>query len=106
MRYRQPSKNYDLFSALSKKRNQETQEIGILKLNNIINWESFRGLMEEVTGYNSKDKKKGGRPPFDPVLMLKILILQKYYGLSDERTEYEVNDRLSFLRKRVSPEWH
>jgi IS5 family transposase len=97
MNYRKPSKNHDLFSALSKKRDQETQEVGILKLNKIIDWADFRGLMEEVAGYSSKDKKKGGRPPFDPVLMLKILILQKYYGLSDERTEYEINDRLSFL---------
>jgi len=97
MNYRQPSKNHDLFSALSKKRVQETQEVGILKLNNIIDWESFRDLMEEIAGYSAKDQKKGGRPPFDPVLMLKLLILQKYYGLSDERTEYEVNDRLSFL---------
>jgi IS5 family transposase len=97
MNYRQPSKNHDLFSALSKKRVQESQEVGILKLNKIIDWEGFRDLMEEVAGYRAKDKKKGGRPPFDPVLMLKILILQKYYGLSDERTEYEVNDRLSFL---------
>lgn len=97
MNYRKPSKNHDLFSALSKKRDQETQEVGILKLNKIIDWEGFRALMEEVAGYSSRDKKKGGRPPFDPVLMLKILVLQKYYGLSDERTEYEINDRLSFL---------
>ncbi len=83
MNYRKPSKNYDLFSAISKKRAQETQEVGILKLNKIIDWEGFRGLMEDVTGYSSKDNKKGGRPPFDPVLMLKILILQKYSKMID-----------------------
>lgn len=56
----------------------------------------FRGLLEEVTGYNTKDVSKGGRPPFDPVFMLKVLILQKYYGLSDEATEIEIDDRDSF----------
>lgn len=97
MNYRRPSKNHDLFRALSKKRSQENQEVGILKLNRIIDWESFCVLIEEISGYMSRDKKKGGYPPFDPVLMLKILILQKYYGLSDKLTEYEINDRFSFL---------
>ena len=97
MSYRDPKKNYDLFSALTKSREQSEKEVGILKLKNIINWEGFRPLLEEVCGYNKKDKKKGGRPPFDPVLMLKVLILQKYYGLSDENAEYQINDRLSFL---------
>lgn len=97
MSYRDPKKNFDLFSALSKSREQSEREIGILKLKHTIDWEGFRPLLEEVSGYTQKNKKKGGRPPFDPVLMLKVLILQKYYGLSDERTELEINDRLSFL---------
>lgn len=97
MSYRDPKKDYDLFSALSKSREQSEREIGILKLKAVIDWEAFRSLIEEVCGYSQKDAKKGGRPPFDPILMLKILILQKYYGLSDEKVEYEINDRLSFL---------
>ena len=97
MSYRDPKKNYDLFSALSKSREQSQREIGILKLKTVIDWEQFRSLIEEVCGYSLKDAKKGGRPPFDPILMLKVLILQKYYGLSDEKTELEINDRLSFL---------
>jgi IS5 family transposase len=44
-----------------------------------------------------KDWKKRGRPPFDPLLMLKILVLQKYHGLSDEATEAQIKDRLSFM---------
>ena len=82
MSYRDPKKNYDLFSALSKSREQSLREIGILKLKNIIDWEAFRPLLEEVCGYTQKNKKDGGRPPFDPVLMLKVLVLQKYYGSS------------------------
>lgn len=97
MSYRDPKKNHDLFSALSKSRELLEKEVGILKLKNTIDWEGFRPLLEEVCGYSQKDKKKGGRPPFDPVLMLKVLILQKYYGLSDENAEYQINDRLSFL---------
>ncbi len=44
------------------------------------------------------DESKGGRPPFDPVLMFKILVIQTLNNLSDERTEYLINDRLSFMR--------
>ncbi len=41
-------------------------------------------------------KGLGGRPPFDKLMMFKILILQKYYNLSDEQTEFQINDRTSF----------
>ena len=44
------------------------------------------------------DRSKGGRPPYDHVLMFKVLILQASHSLSDERTEYLIKDRLSFMR--------
>jgi IS5 family transposase len=44
------------------------------------------------------DGSKGGRPPIDPVMMFKILILQALYGLSDEQVEFQIRDRLSFMR--------
>ena len=31
-------------------------------------------------------------------MMFKILILQRYYNLSDDQTEYQIFDRLSFMR--------
>ena len=44
------------------------------------------------------DGSKGGRPAFDHVFMFKVLILQAAHGLSDERAEYLIKDRLSFMR--------
>src|ERR671939_248933 len=41
---------------------------------------------------------KGGRPAFDHVLMFKVLLLQTMHTLSDERCEYLIKDRLSFMR--------
>ena len=58
----------------------------------------FREQLESILGYDERDPKRGGRPPFDAVLMLKILVLQKYYGLSDEETEVQIMDRFSFLQ--------
>lgn len=59
-------------------------------------WEAFRPTLEAVR-HRSK-REKGGRPPFDAVLMFKILVLQTLYNLSDDQTEYQVRDRLSFMR--------
>ena len=44
------------------------------------------------------DGSRGGRPPFDPVLMFKVLVVQATNNLSDERAEFLINDRLSFMR--------
>ena len=39
-----------------------------------------------------------GRPPYNPVMMFKVLILQHLYGISDEEVEYQIADRISFQR--------
>ncbi len=44
------------------------------------------------------DRSKGGRPPYDAVLMFKVLVLQALYYLSDDGCEYKIRDRLSFMR--------
>ena len=66
------------------------------KLNKGIDFEMFRVLLEERLHVEAKNK--GGRRPFDYVLMFKILILQRYYNLSDVQTEFQICDRLSFMR--------
>ena len=43
-------------------------------------------------------KGLGGRPAYDTILKFKMLILERYYNISDEQLEYQVNDRLSFMR--------
>lgn len=66
------------------------------KLNSVINWEMFRSPIEEA--FAIEPKAPGGRPPFDRLMMFKILILQRYYNLSDEQTEFQIKDRLSFMQ--------
>ena len=43
----------------------------LVKLNRVINWEMFRPLLEKAT--HKEKKGVGGRPPFDCVLMFKVL---------------------------------
>lgn len=61
-----------------------------------VDFEIFRADLDEALAYS--DGAKGGRPPFDPVLMFKILIIQAQNNLSDDRAEFLISDRLSFMR--------
>lgn len=66
------------------------------KLNKNVDFEMFRGIL--MNGLSKKSTNKGGRPPYDYVLLFKILILQRFYNLSDDQVEYQINDRMSFMR--------
>jgi len=81
--------------------NDRLKELSLLgdpleKLNNVIDWESFRHNLNKV--FKKGAKGPGGRPPYDYVLMFKVLILQRLYGISDGQAEYQIKDRLSFMR--------
>jgi IS5 family transposase len=66
------------------------------RLSNCIDFESFRPSLTNV--FLIFEKGKGGRPPYDYVVMFKILLLQKYFNLSDDQVEFQINDRISFMR--------
>jgi IS5 family transposase len=59
-----------------------------------IDWERFRFL--EPLMYKNKTSR-GGRPNVDIVIMIKLLVLQRWFGLSDPELERQVADRISFL---------
>lgn len=62
----------------------------------VVDFEMFRPALDAAL--NRSDRAKGGRPAFDAVLMFKVLVLQSLYGLADEQTEFQIRDRLSFMR--------
>ena len=66
------------------------------RLAQVIDFEVFRRDLEPAL--SRSDRGKGGRPPYDAVLMFKVLVLQILYTLSDDQTEYQLRDRLSFMR--------
>ena len=79
-------------------RYQRLSEAGdpLEKLNSVVPWELFRKPLAKAL--KRSDGAKGGRPPFDTVLMFKVLVLQALYNLSDDQAEFVINDRLSFMR--------
>jgi IS5 family transposase len=68
----------------------------LVKLNQIVDWEQFRSPLETIR--DIERKSNAGRKPFDVIVMFKIMILQSLYNLSDDQIEFQVRDRLSFMR--------
>ena len=66
------------------------------RLAQVVDFELFRVELEAAL--SRSDRSKGGRPPYDAGLMFKVLVLQTLYTLSDDQTEYQLKDRLSFMR--------
>ncbi|HEX4828615.1 MAG TPA: IS5 family transposase [Xanthobacteraceae bacterium] len=62
----------------------------------VVDFEAFRPTLVAALVYS--DGTKGGRPPYDPVTMLKVLVLAAQNNVSDARMEYLIRDRLSWLR--------
>jgi len=79
----------------------ENQLDKIYQLNNflpqlkaLIPWETFRPDLHKIRG--KERLSNAGRKPFDVLLMFKILVLKNLHNLSDEETERQIRDRLSF----------
>ena len=68
------------------------------RLNKYIDWSIFKSPINEAFTDELKDKSKGGRPPFDKLIMFKALLIQSLYNLSDDQLEYQIVDRASFKR--------
>lgn len=70
----------------------------------LVPWETFRGRLHSALAAHglrteaAERKSPAGRKPWDEVLIFKALVVQALYNLSDEQMEYQVRDRLSFMR--------
>lgn len=68
------------------------------KLAATVDFEMFRPILLRAMRRGRKKRGPGGRPPYDPVLKFKMLVLQALHGLSLAQTSYLVRDRLSWMR--------
>ena len=82
--------NENILAALSK------QGDPLEKLNKSINWNIFKPLL--VKAFKKDRRSNAGRPPFDYLIMFKILVLQDLYGLADGQMQFHLLDRYSFKR--------
>lgn len=60
-----------------------------------VDWSELGQKLEQVY---VKGRRRSGRRSYDALVLFKIELLRRWYGLSDIEVEMEVNDRLSFSR--------
>jgi IS5 family transposase len=98
MIYKKDNQQKGIFDEAEKMESLNNYRDPLAKINSVIDFELFRKELEILTQYKIRDPKKGGRPAYDVVLMMKVLIIQHLYNLSDDETEFQIFDRLSFTR--------
>jgi len=67
----------------------------LAEVEKLIEWDAFRPIIRPM--YHNRTPR-GGRPNVDPVVMVKLLMLQQWYGLSDPELEKKATDRINFRR--------
>jgi IS5 family transposase len=91
-----PTRTSSLFPEENRLEKLSQQGDPLERLNKAIEWKYFREIAEKTL--NTGKMTNSGPKPYDPLLMFKILVLQRYYNLSDGQIEYQILDRLSFCR--------
>jgi IS5 family transposase len=71
------------------------------EIQGLIDWDA---LHPHLVDLYTNGTSKGGCPDYDVVLMLRLLVLQQWYGLSDPELERQATDRISFRHFRGYPE--
>jgi len=83
----------DRYAGLDKKKDP------LREIDALVPWERFRPRLEALWRKPPEEKRgPGGRKPWDAILIFKGLILQSLYNLGDDDLEYQLRDRLSFIR--------
>ena len=80
------------------KRYEKITKLGdpLERLDSVMDWEMFRAPLTKVC--QKEDYTQGGRPPIDVIIKFKASVLRRIYNLSFDQIEYQINDRLSFMR--------
>jgi IS5 family transposase len=83
----------DRYASLDKKKDP------LVEINGVVPREEFRPALDRAWRKpDAARKSRAGRKPMDTVLMFKTRVLSALYNLSDDQIEYQVRDRLSFMR--------
>jgi hypothetical protein len=73
----------------------------VSEFDTLIEWDRFRPIIGDLY---TNTTEQGGRPNHDVILMVRLLVLQSMYGLSDPELERQANDKISFLKFLGFPE--
>jgi len=71
----------------------------LARIDEAVPWAALRPRLETVWRRAPEERKSpAGRKPWDAVVMFKAIVLCELYNLSDDQVEYQLRDRLSFMR--------
>ena len=79
------------------RRSRKISKLGnpLERLDKVINFEMFREELE-INMLNLERKNNSGCKPYDIVMMFKIILLKRFYNISDEQAEFQINNALNF----------
>ena len=86
----------DLFAAEEHRAKLDRLGDPLQEMDSVIDFAALAAEVEKV--FPPKDQSKGGRPPYPIETMVRIVVLKRLYGLSDEQMEFQLLDRMSFKR--------
>ena len=66
----------------------------LMRVGRMVEWRVFEPGIESAI--LSEARGPVGRPRFAPLLMFKVLVLQRLHGLADDATSFQITDRNSF----------
>jgi len=89
-----PFGNLGLFDEFVQTLDVAAFETPLMRVGKLVRWEVFDPLVQGAL--TSPPKGPGGRPRFHPMLMFKVLVLQRLHGLADDATSFQITDRNSF----------
>jgi IS5 family transposase len=86
----------DLFAG--DRRAEKVDALGdpLRKIEAVVDFSALAQAVERVAP--RPEQPKGGRPPYPTEVMVRILVVKRLHGLSDEQTEFQLLDRRSFQR--------
>ena len=89
-----PFGNRGLFDEFVQSLDVAAFETPLMRVGKLVRWEVFAPLIQGAITREAKGP--GGRPRFHPMLMFKVLVLQRLHGLADDATSFQITDRNSF----------
>ena len=63
-------------------------ETPLMRVGKLIQWQVFESTV--MAAIAIKAKGPGGRPRYHPMLMFKVLVLQRLHGLADDATSFQI----------------
>ncbi|MGH6788045.1 MAG: IS5 family transposase [Novosphingobium sp.] len=73
------------------KRRRERRKEPLAEIARLVDWGPFAGMLDGI------HRAVKGEAAYPPLMMFKVLLLQRWYGLSDPAMEAALFDRMSFL---------